>query len=136
RSPQDISVEEVTSTQTNFDAAPVNVRAELRSLASERRKVLVRLLDERGTELETQTLDLEPGDETTSVRFDLRPTEAAGVSFYTVDAVAADQEDEAAASEATLANNTRQFLVDRGGGPYRVLYVCGRPNWEFKFLRR
>ena len=27
-------------------------------------------------------------------------------------------------------------MVDRGGGPYRVLYVCGRPNWEFKFLRR
>ena len=28
------------------------------------------------------------------------------------------------------------MVVDRGGGPYRVLYVCGRPNWEFKFLRR
>jgi uncharacterized membrane protein len=28
------------------------------------------------------------------------------------------------------------FVVDRGGGPYRVLYVSGRPNWEFKFLRR
>ena len=26
------------------------------------------------------------------------------------------------------------MVVDRGGGPYRVLYVCGRPNWEFKFL--
>ena len=24
----------------------------------------------------------------------------------------------------------------RGAGPYRVLYVSGRPNWEFKFLRR
>ncbi len=38
--------------------------------------------------------------------------------------------------EATLANNTRLVAVDRGRGPYRVLYVCGRPNWEFKFLRR
>jgi uncharacterized membrane protein len=27
-------------------------------------------------------------------------------------------------------------VVDRGGGPYRVLYVGGLPNWEFKFLRR
>src|SRR5204863_1789512 len=26
--------------------------------------------------------------------------------------------------------------VDRGGGPYRILYVGGRPNWEFKFLKR
>ena len=23
-----------------------------------------------------------------------------------------------------------------GGGPFRILYVSGRPNWEFKFLRR
>ena len=38
--------------------------------------------------------------------------------------------------EATLANNRRLATVDRGGGPYRVLYVGGRPNWEFKFLRR
>ena len=38
--------------------------------------------------------------------------------------------------EATLVNNERQVVVDRSGGPYRILYVCGRPNWEFKFLRR
>ncbi len=40
------------------------------------------------------------------------------------------------AREATLANNSRLAAVDRGRGPYRVLYVCGRPNWEYKFLRR
>jgi uncharacterized membrane protein len=26
--------------------------------------------------------------------------------------------------------------VDRGKGPYRILYVAGRPNWEYKFIRR
>src|SRR4030095_1584548 len=26
--------------------------------------------------------------------------------------------------------------VDRGQGPYRVLYVSGRPHWEFKLLNR
>ena len=26
--------------------------------------------------------------------------------------------------------------MDRSTGPYRILYVSGRPNWEFKFLRR
>jgi uncharacterized membrane protein len=39
-------------------------------------------------------------------------------------------------AEATLANNTRIITVDRGRGPYRILYVSGRPNWEFKFLNR
>ena len=44
--------------------------------------------------------------------------------------------DEARSGEQTLANNARLVVVDQGGGPYRVLYVSGRPNWEFKFLRR
>ncbi len=42
----------------------------------------------------------------------------------------------AKSEEATLANNTRVLVVDRGHGPYRILYVSGRPNWEFKFLNR
>ena len=43
---------------------------------------------------------------------------------------------EATSAEATLANNSRVLVVDRGKGPYRILYVSGRPNWEFKFLNR
>lgn len=39
-------------------------------------------------------------------------------------------------AEATLMNNQRIVTVDRATGPYRILYVAGRPNWEFKFLRR
>ena len=38
--------------------------------------------------------------------------------------------------EATTANNHRVIMVDRGRPAYRILYVAGRPNWEFKFLNR
>ncbi|TWU38800.1 hypothetical protein Q31b_38780 [Novipirellula aureliae] len=38
--------------------------------------------------------------------------------------------------EATLVNNHQIVAVNRTSGPYRVLYVAGRPNWEFKFIRR
>ena len=31
------------------------------------------------------------------------------------------------------ASNTITTVVDRVGGPFRILYVSGRPNWEFKF---
>lgn len=41
-----------------------------------------------------------------------------------------------ATREATLDNNASTFWVRRGHGPYRVLYIAGRPNWEFKFIRR
>lgn len=38
--------------------------------------------------------------------------------------------------EVSTANNRCVLAVDRGGGPYRILYVSGRPNWEYKFIRR
>ncbi len=75
----------------------------------------------------------------TLFRFQFRP-EAQGVSFYKLHVYAESEGDlfdsPGKSSEATLVNNQRLVLVDRGQGPYRVLYVSGRPNWEFKFLRR
>ena len=39
-------------------------------------------------------------------------------------------------AEATLVNNRRMVVVDRGQEPFRVLCVAGRPDWEYKFLNR
>ncbi len=39
-------------------------------------------------------------------------------------------------SEINFVNNRWWLTVDRGAGPHRVLYVGGRPNWDFKFMRR
>src|SRR5207244_12830795 len=65
-------------------------------------------------------------------RFQLRP-EKAGVIFYRL---VIGAKTAGTAPEVTMANNEAFVTVDRGGGPYRVLYVTGRPNWEYKFLRR
>src|SRR4029079_15077864 len=69
--------------------------------------------------------------------------ERKGISFYRVRAFASSDEAQdkkggaaVASSEQTLANNSRLAVIDQGGGPYRVLYASGRPNWEFKYLRR
>ena len=59
-----------------------------------------------------------------------------GISFYTVGLRAVIGEEEEPPEEVTDENNQRLVAVDRGMGPYRVLYVSGRPNWEYKFLRR
>ena len=97
------------------------------------------------------------GDRTTlSYRFQFRPLES-GVSFYQLQ-VALEQGEQGEIegdgsepaelteettvekisdlNEATMANNQRVLVVDRSGGPYRILYVAGRPNWEYKFLNR
>ena len=137
----DISVERVTVTQTNFEDAPVTLAAQVVASGYAGRTVVASLLDEAGKVLERQKTKIDADGKPASVRFSIKP-EKGGFSFYNV-SVAAEREPSPQASgadaespEATLANNTRMAAVDRGRGPYRVLYVSGRPNWEFKFLRR
>jgi uncharacterized membrane protein len=145
---QDIGVTRVTVSQTNFETAPVVLQAEVAATGFKDHTIVAVVVDEAGKEAER--LEARPsGDrETLNFRFQLRP-EKPGVSFYRVKAFAHEKKEEGAedekapegdtkkeAKEQTRANNSRLVVVDRGGGPYRVLYVSGRPNWEFKYLRR
>lgn len=133
--PPDLSVNRLTANQTNFDTAPVVVRADINGSGYAGEEIVAKLVDESNQELQSQTVEMPKGDEPLAVRFDLKP-EKPGVHFYRVRVSPASAGNSPEAAEATLANNERQVVVDRGGGPYRVLYLCGRPNWEFKFLRR
>lgn len=128
---RDVSVRRVTLNQTNFEAAPVALQADIASTGFAGQAITVVVTDEGGKEIARQSATPAGDGETVSVRFQIRP-ERAGVGFYRVTARLANE----TATETTLANNGRLVAVDRGGGPYRVLYVCGRPNWEFKYLRR
>lgn len=134
----DLSVTHVAVSQTNFEAAPVTITATVEGRAVPGNKIGLRLVNEADKEIERREV-LNPGEGQSVVeRFLLRP-ETAGVSFYTVQAFLPGEDKlkpGATSRESTLANNRRIVTVDRGGGPYRVLYVTGRPNWEYKFLRR
>jgi uncharacterized membrane protein len=139
---RDISVERISASETNFESAPVTIRADVRSTGYDAAPVAMALYDEEGKHLETQTARPEADSDQATVRFQFRP-EKSGVSFFSVGTCTdgdasdgADADADEATDEATLANNRRLVAVDHGGGPYRVLYVSGRPNWEFKFLRR
>src|SRR5690606_10303858 len=59
-----------------------------------------------------------------------------GVQFHEVSVALPDSSSSPVTDEATLHNNRRIVLFDRGRPAYRILYVGGRPNWEFKFLNR
>jgi uncharacterized membrane protein len=133
----DVSVPRVSVTQTNFEASPVTITAEVAGQGIAGRKIALRVLDEGGKELERRTLALTSDSAPLAQRFLIKP-EQPGISFYTVQASLEGEEEakDGRTAEATLANNKRLATVDRGGGPYRVLYVGGRANWEFKFLRR
>jgi uncharacterized membrane protein len=129
--PRDVSLARVNASQTSFEDAPVTVQAEIATSGCRGEKVIARLMNESGIKVDEQTLMVGEEGQPLAARFQLRP-DRPGVSFYQVQIVPANEQ----IHEATQANNRRLLAVDRGAGPYRVLYVSGRPNWEYKFLRR
>lgn len=136
---KDLGVRDVSVSRTNFESAPVVARADVVPFGFEGEPVVAAVVDESGKEVERQQAVGGEDGKPMSFRFQFRPARV-GVSFYTVKAFAtaddAAGEQAAAKAEHTTANNGRLVVVDQGGGPYRVLYVSGRPNWEYKFLRR
>jgi uncharacterized membrane protein len=143
RALKDIGVHDVSVSQTNFESAPVVIRADVSAVGSDGQPIIAAVLDEAGKEVARQELKATSDGKPLGYRFQFRP-EKKGINFYRVVAFTASSEssskkgtiDEGRSGEQTLANNTRLVVVDQGGGPYRVLYAAGRPNWEFKFLRR
>ncbi|MBK8038782.1 MAG: hypothetical protein IPK22_16875 [Verrucomicrobiaceae bacterium] len=120
----DLSIEEATVATSPFEDAPVTITARVSGSG----KATLQVLGEDKKIVATEKVTLN-GNAAQTVRLRV-PVAKPGVSFYRLELKGEG------AKEATLANNTRLLAADRGAGPYRVLYVTGRPNWEYKFLRR
>ena len=152
RPPKDLSVASVSVSQTSFEDAPVTIQAEVEAAGFAGRTAAIDLLGETGNLVEHQQWKVGSSDEKQAFRFRLRPDKT-GVLFYRLrirDEASGDDaprstpptqaaqppDDQRSVSEATLVNNERTVVVNRGKGPYRILYVSGRPNWDLKFLKR
>jgi uncharacterized membrane protein len=139
RPQKDLALTNVGVSQTSFEDAPVTVQVDVEAAGFAGRIAAIELLDGAGNLIERQQWKPGRNDARQTLRFRLRP-DRSGVLFYRLriaDASEdASQDNPQPTSEATLANNTRTIVVDRGKGPYRILYVAGRPNWELKFLKR
>jgi hypothetical protein len=157
-SSRDVSITSLSVSQTAFEDAPVTLRADISSVGFAGREVEARLYEadfsnqpsinngslndsaspvNQQTPIESLVKGVSSDQETLNYRFQFRP-EKPGVSFYRLevsvvpDALAGNDSTE----EATTANNKRLAVVDRDSEPHRILYVAGRPNWEYKFLNR
>ena len=128
----DISVGEISTSQSAFDDAPLTVLVTPHTEGQVNGRISVTLEDASGVPLETQ---IRSAAETEPIRFTHRPTER-GTVFYRVRTALLNESDGTPVEEATEINNSRLISVDRGSEPRRILYVSGRPNWDFKFLRR
>nr|WP_143547615.1 hypothetical protein [Rhodopirellula sp. SM50] len=141
----DLRITSTTVRQTNFEISPVTLAVQFAIDGSIPGQAIARLTDVAlQSVVEEKAVSLRSDEKSFSVSFQFRPADV-GLRFYRVDLFREvdraafdklDQLMDTPSSETTLVNNTRLIAVDRKGGPYRVLYVAGRPNWEFKFLRR
>jgi len=136
---KDVSVQRVSVSQTAFEDAPVTVQADVIASGYPGRRIVAQLIDLAGKKVEEQTQTAPRDGGPLGFRLQMRP-EKSGISFYRLRVSAEDEQEQFTrpelSQEATLANNSRLVVVDRAGGPYRILYVAGRPNWEFKFMNR
>jgi len=134
----DLAVGAVSVSETSFEDAPVTVTCEVRASGLKQTSnvsVACQLIGTDSTVLEDQTQSL-TDDEHAVFRFQVKPS-VAGLSFYAIEAVLVGARDGVTPpDEVTLVNNRRLVQINRGAEKHRVLYVSGRPNWEFKFLRR
>lgn len=128
----DVAIGTYSVTQTAFDDAPVTIQVHPAAVNVTSGQVAVTLLDAEGTPIETQTREV---NDPSPLKFRHRPTQG-GAVFYTLKAALKDDAGADITTEATSVNNEQLIAVERSTMPRRILYVSGRPNWEFKFLRR
>ncbi|MHC4743546.1 MAG: glutamine amidotransferase [Planctomycetota bacterium] len=139
RRQKDISLTNISATQTSFEDSPVMIQADVEANGYSGKTIAIDLIEDANGLVERKQWKVSGREAKQVFRFRVRP-EKSGVLFYRL-SVSEMLEDEssaqsALASEATPANNRRTVVIDRGEGPYRILYVSGRPNWEYKFIRR
>lgn len=136
---QDIAIGQASMAMSSFELAPITIEAMLTARGMAGKDIKVRLFDAEGKSLQDQTFACDKADFEQRIRFQFQPA-SAGLQFVTLRAmlISEDRIELRAESrvEVTTVNNTCLLAVDRGGGPFRILYVAGRPNWEFKFIRR
>ena len=128
----DLSVSAVAAQATLFEDAPVMVDATIAARGVAGKTVMATVREHGGKSLGRERKLFSKDDETWVVRFQVRP-EAGGTAFLDVEVA---MENPGEVQEATLENNRRIAAANRDTGPYRVLYLGGRPNYEHKFLQR
>lgn len=136
--PRDLAIANTSVTQTSFEDAPVTIESTVTGIGVQSEEVVGQLfaIDPAKAKADAKPvaesrLTFPANGGKLQFRFQLHP-EKSGVLFYRLRVSAKDKPTD----EATLANNETVVTVDRGSGPHRILYLSGRPNWEYKFLQR
>ena len=134
---KDLWIKSADATVSSFEDAPVSLKVDIGSINYGGKEIVVDVVDEANEVVATQKYTQDTDSKT--LRFQLKDNKT-GIQFYNIRVSSVDETEQFKnadlSKEITLKNNIHRIKVDRRGGPYRILYVSGRPNWDFKFLTR
>jgi len=130
--PRDLAIQSVTSDQTPFEDALIEIRAEATANGFRGKSLEVTLSDGNGKVLDKREIKATSKQFSQMVEFETKPYKL-GPQFFRVEVSLAQSQN---ALEEITENNAGEIVINRRPTPYRVLYVAGRPNWDHKFLQR
>lgn len=144
----DLALDYASLTQSAFGDAPLQLKASVAGQSRGRSTVEARLTrlptrevgqsslrSSSSQTVERKQISLASGEDEQTLSFEWRSSEA-GIQFFELNVSRILESPTDDAQEATLQNNRRLLVADRGADRYRILYLAGRPNWEYKFLNR
>ena len=123
---KDLQISEVQVSDFVFKNTPTDIGVNIRSYGFENKEISV-ILKKEAEILQTKKVRMsEDGKE---VSLSLRFTPHSIGSFnYTVSVPSYS-------GEISFANNRKDFTLQVLRDKIRILYICGQPSWEYKFLR-
>ncbi|MBA7504026.1 hypothetical protein ES706_02651 [subsurface metagenome] len=123
---KDLQISEVQVSDFVFKNTPTDIGVNIRSYGFENKEISVILKKE--TEI-LQTKKVRMPEDGKEVSLSLRFTPRSTGSFnYTVSVPSYR-------GEISFANNRKDFTLQVLRDKIRILYICGQPSWEYKFLR-
>ncbi len=134
----DARMDRISIRESTFEDAPVEAELDVHVEGYRGHQVTVKIVDTDGTAVFSESDIATSGDFTRTFRASWKPGRK-GIRFYRavveIGSNSGNPNDQPP-PEVTELNNSRWISVDHGQDPHRILYVSGRPNWEFKFLNR
>ncbi|MBC2604782.1 glutamine amidotransferase [Pelagicoccus albus] len=137
----DLSLQDASIRISPFGDAPLELEARLQAteLRSSRTVVELASLPQSSTDrrriMESREVQISEDTQSSPINIDW-PATGGGIEFYQLTSRILTDSEVPTPEEATSANNGKLLVANRGKENYRILYLTGRPNWEYKFLNR
>ena len=123
---KDLQISEVRVGDFVFKNIPTEIGVKIRSYGFENKEISV-ILKKEAEILQTKKVRMPEEGNEVSLSLSFTPR-SLGSSHYTVFLPSYS-------GEISFANNRKDFTLQVLRDKIRILYICGQPSWEYKFLR-